>query len=70
MANKVEPKPRAKSLYGKKDIPPLKKDPIHEYKNEILKFMVGLEKNDPTSKQKEVTEKMRQILIDWLVDVH
>lgn len=42
-------------MYGKKDIPPLKKDPIHEYKNEILKFMVGLEKIDPISKQKEVT---------------
>ena len=32
--------------------------------------MIGLQKVDPTSKQKDVSEKMRQILIDWMVDVH
>ncbi len=32
--------------------------------------MIGLQKVDPASKQKDVSEKMRQILIDWIVDVH
>lgn len=27
--NKIDVKPRAKSLHGKKEIPPPKKDPIH-----------------------------------------
>ena len=32
--------------------------------------MIALQKLDPQSKQKDITEKMRQILIDWIVDVH
>ena len=32
--------------------------------------MIGLQKVDPISKQKDVSEKMRRILIDWMVDVH
>ena len=68
--NKIDVKPRSKSLYGKKEILPLKKDSIHEYRSDIMKFMLGLQKVDPSYKQKDVTEKMRQILIDWLVDVH
>ena len=32
--------------------------------------MVGLERKERTSDQAEVTEKMRRILVDWLVDVH
>lgn len=35
-----------------------------------MKFVLKLQKVDPATKQKDVSEKMRQILIDWLVDVH
>jgi len=32
--------------------------------------MIDLEKLHPEEKQKNVSEKMRQILIDWMIDVH
>ena len=35
-----------------------------------MKFVLKLQKVDPATRQKDVSEKMRQILIDWLVDVH
>jgi len=32
--------------------------------------MVNIEKLHPQETQKNVSEKMRQILIDWMIDVH
>jgi hypothetical protein len=46
------------------------KDAILDYKQEVMDFVVRLQKTEPQDSQKQVTEKMRQILIDWLVDVH
>jgi hypothetical protein len=69
---KLDVKPRAKSLASKKDarnnLP--RKDPLEDYKSDILQFMVKLGKIEKGFQQKEITEKMRQILVDWLVDVH
>jgi len=46
-----------------------------EYVNEIYEFMMEKERNDRLgsnflSNQVEVNEKMRAILVDWLVEVH
>ena len=69
---KLDVKPRAKSLASKKDtrsnLP--RRDPLEDYKSDILKFMLKLGKVEKGFEQKEITEKMRQILVDWLVDVH
>jgi hypothetical protein len=46
------------------------RDAIHDYKQDVIDFMVGLEKVEEADIQKNVTEKMRQILIDWMIDVH
>lgn len=76
IASKVETKCRSRSLYGHKEIIPNAsmmmpaKDAILDYKQEVMDFVVRLQKTEPQDSQKHVTEKMRQILIDWLVDVH
>lgn len=73
IATKVETKVRSRSLYARKDIilPALpSKDSIHQYKQDVLDFMVSIEKEQPQENQKNVSEKMRQILIDWMIDVH
>jgi len=36
----------------------------------VIDFMAKLQKSDPQDNQKQVTDKMRQILIDWMIDVH
>lgn len=46
-----------------------------EYVNEIFEYLYKLEKKtmcdpDYMSRQKEITWKMRSVLIDWLVEVH
>ena len=46
------------------------KDAIHEYKQEIIDFMTKIQKSESNIDQKQITEKMRQILIDWMIDVH
>lgn len=75
VASKVETKVRSRSLYGHKEIMnnvsmlPAK-DAINEYKQEVIDFMTKMQKAEPQDSQKQVTEKMRQILIDWMVDVH
>jgi hypothetical protein len=46
------------------------KDAIYEYKQEIIDFMTKLQKSESNIDQKQITEKMRQILIDWMIDVH
>lgn len=72
VVSKVETKCRSRSLYGHKEIVPAVeyKDAIHEYKQDVMDFMARLQKPDPQDNQKLVTEKMRQILIDWMIDVH
>ena len=72
---KVEQRVRSQSLYGKKGNTSVvqsspKKDAINEYKQEIIDFMVKLQKEEQKDIQKNISEKMRFILIDWLVDVH
>ena len=72
---KVEQRIRSQSLYGKKGnsstVPASsRKDAINEYKQEILDFMVKIQKEEQKDIQKNITDKMRYILIDWLVDVH
>ena len=32
--------------------------------------MTKLQKPESNNEQKQITEKMRQILIDWMIDVH
>ena len=76
VATKVETKVRSRSLYGHKEpitnspvmLP--SKDAINEYKQDVIDFMAKVQKAEPQESQKQVTEKMRQILIDWMVDVH
>jgi hypothetical protein len=46
------------------------KDAIYEYKQEIIDFMTKIQKSESNIDQKQITEKMRQILIDWMIDVH
>ena len=46
------------------------KDAIYEYKQDIIDFMAKLQKSESNIDQKQITEKMRQILIDWMIDVH
>lgn len=76
VATKVETKTRSRSLYGHKEVLPNAsvmlpaRDAIMDYKQEVMDFVVRLQKVEPHDTQKHVTEKMRQILIDWLVDVH
>lgn len=76
IATKVEPKLRSRSLYGPKEVLSngsmmyQAKDAIYEYKQEIIDFMTKLQKSESNIDQKQITEKMRQILIDWMIDVH
>lgn len=73
IATKVETKVRSRSLYGRKEVqlPGLPiKDAIHQYKQDVMDFMIAIEKVHPQETQKNVSEKMRQILIDWMIDVH
>lgn len=70
---KVEPRVRSRSLYGHKESSvPLgpSRDALHEYKQEVVEFLARIQKAEPQEAPKQVTEKMRQILVDWLVDVH
>lgn len=49
---------------------------VEEYFDEIYKYLKNIENSDLPKEnymkntQKEITEKMRTILVDWLVDVH
>ena len=45
---------------------------VHEYKTEILSFLLRTEQvNKPTPYLSETTTpKMRIILLDWIIDVH
>lgn len=80
VATKVENRMRSRSLYGQKDIQSSQssqnsvnspaKDAIHDYKQEVMNFMAKLQKVEPQDIQKNVSDKMRYILIDWMVDVH
>lgn len=76
VASKPEVKVRSRSLYGHKEalgnssaVLPCR-DAIGEYRQEVIDFMARIQKAEPQDAQKQVTEKMRQILIDWMVDVH
>lgn len=68
----MESKTRSRSLYGRKELPPqqLHQDAIHEYKQDVLDFMVSQQKQEAQEQQKDITQKMRQILLDWIIDVH
>lgn len=53
------------------------KDPICEYQQDILHFILGMQVMNGLEQKKEkkelmqhINEDMRMILIDWLVDVH
>jgi hypothetical protein len=76
IATKVDPKLISRSLYGPKEVLSngsmmyQAKDAIYEYKQEIIDFMTKLQKSESNIDQKQITEKMRQILIDWMIDVH
>lgn len=73
---KIETRVRSRSLYGSKErqndrmAQSPAKDAIHDYKQDVINFMVKLEKLEQPDIQKCVTERMRQILIDWMIDVH
>ena len=71
-AAKLETKARSHSVYGRKEkVSPRKSiDAIHEYKQDIIDFMVELQKTEAKEDQLDISIKMRQILIDWIVDVH
>jgi hypothetical protein len=49
-----------------------RKDPILDYHNEIIRFMQSFSKKEEIMQEEgtDVNDKMRQILIDWMVDVH
>jgi cyclin B len=62
---------------------PLKKEPINknpqiveEYFDDIYKYLKSIENSDLPKEnymkdvQKDINEKMRKILLDWLIDVH
>ena len=72
---KVETKVRSRSMYGRKEgISTIRnspcKDPIELYKQDILDFMLALQKPEQKDIQSHISDKMRLILIDWLIDVH
>lgn len=47
------------------------KDAIHDHHQDIFEYIVMLpEQARKEGKSSEVSDKMRQILIDWMVDVH
>jgi len=49
-----------------------KKDPIFEYHNDIIRFLQSFSKKVEVMQEEgtDINDKMRQILIDWMVDVH
>lgn len=80
VATKVETRVRSRSLYGQKDAQSSQslqnstnlafKDAIHDYKQDVMNFMTKLQKIEPQDIQKNVSDKMRYILVDWMIDVH
>lgn len=73
---KPEARVRSRSLYGSKELTPnntpntQSRDAILDYKQDVIDFMAQMQRTEPQDAQKHITEKMRQILIDWMVDVH
>ena len=58
--------------------PPINKNPqmVDEYFDDIYKYLKSIENSDLPKEnymkdvQKDINEKMRKILLDWLIDVH